>query len=234
MCSGDTQSTGKPIDFVASGAPNVAMDVATSEKALEAVRLAGSDPRRAIPLATGGDVREARAGLRRRGGGRTRARARRHAVAGLRRRPRPPSPGDPDRARAGTRRRAEARMTLAGVLSRDGRPQAALNALDKRTGRPHRRRPRRATAQRGAIMHQIGRLDEAVANYRAALPGLRRAADVAWLSGYWATAGCCTHNATSSPRRSRTCCGRGTVRGQRPASRSPTAPEPRLRTRPPR
>jgi tetratricopeptide (TPR) repeat protein len=182
MCPGDTKSTDNPIDFVARRAPNVAVDVATSEKALAAVRLAGSDPRRAIRLATSAatlarlerDAAAVAVAERALGLAAMRLEDFDAALDHLRRAIR-------IGRRAGrTTIVAEARMTLAGVLSRNGRPHAALSALDKAlvdlNGADHAR----ATGQRGAIMHQIGRLDEAVASYRAALPGLRRADDPMW------------------------------------------------------
>lgn len=159
------------------------MSVASSEQAREAVLLAESDPHRAIRLAVGAatfaklerDPGVAAVAERALGLAAMQLQDIDGALAHLRRAIRLGQRAD----NAGVA--AEARMTLAGVLSRDGRPQAALNALDQAlvdlTGADHAR----ATAQRGAIMHQIGRLDDAVANYRAALPGLRRAGDAAWM-----------------------------------------------------
>ncbi|MGH3881581.1 MAG: tetratricopeptide repeat protein, partial [Actinophytocola sp.] len=158
------------------------MSVATSEQAREAVRLAESDPQEAIRLAAGAvevatverDPAAAAVAERALGLAAMQLQDIDGALDHLRR-----------AIRLGRRTRhpglaAEARMTLAGVLSRNGRPQAALRALDKALldldGADHAR----ATAQRGAILHQIGRLDEAIANYRAALPGLRRSGDIVW------------------------------------------------------
>lgn len=76
---------------------------------------------------------------------------------------------------------AEARMTLAFVLNRRGRPRAASReietALRYLDGVPRAR----AEFQRGAIMHQLGRFDEALAGYQRALPVLRRADDRLWM-----------------------------------------------------
>ncbi|GLI02202.1 CHAT domain-containing protein [Phytohabitans aurantiacus] len=74
----------------------------------------------------------------------------------------------------------EARMTLAFALNRRGRPRLALREIDAAlvdltgVGRA------RAQAQRGAILHQLGRFDAALASYQMALPMLRRAHDDLW------------------------------------------------------
>lgn len=83
--------------------------------------------------------------------------------------------------RAGSRLlAAEARMTMAFALNRRGQSRQALREIDTAltdlTGVPHAR----AQGQRGAILHQLGRLDDALASYRAALPVLRRSADHVW------------------------------------------------------
>lgn len=76
---------------------------------------------------------------------------------------------------------AEARMTFAAVLTWNGRPETALRELDRAlamlTGVEHAR----AQAQRAAILHLLGRLDDAIDGYRAALPALRRAEDLLWM-----------------------------------------------------
>jgi tetratricopeptide (TPR) repeat protein len=74
---------------------------------------------------------------------------------------------------------AEARVTMAGLLSGRGRPAAALRELEVALGDLSGVGRARAQAQRGAILHQIGRLDEAMQCYRAALPVLRRT-DPVW------------------------------------------------------
>jgi tetratricopeptide (TPR) repeat protein len=75
---------------------------------------------------------------------------------------------------------AEARMTLAFVLNRRGRPGDASREIETAlldlSGVPRAR----AEAQRGAIMHQLGQFDEALASYQRALPVLRRAGDHLW------------------------------------------------------
>jgi tetratricopeptide (TPR) repeat protein len=75
----------------------------------------------------------------------------------------------------------EARMTLAFALTRRGDVNRALRTIDAAladlTGVEHAR----ATAQRGAIRQQLGHLDDALADYRAALPILRRNADWTWV-----------------------------------------------------
>lgn len=76
---------------------------------------------------------------------------------------------------------AEARMTLAYVLNWRGRPQSALRAIDTALRDLTGVERARAQAQRGAILHQLGRLDEALMAYRTALPVLRRTEDWLWL-----------------------------------------------------
>ncbi|MGB8380638.1 MAG: CHAT domain-containing tetratricopeptide repeat protein [Dermatophilaceae bacterium] len=76
---------------------------------------------------------------------------------------------------------AEARMTLAFALNRQGRARAALTeisaALDALDAVGHAE----GLAQRGAILQQLGRFDEAIADYHRALPTLRRADDLVWV-----------------------------------------------------
>ena len=75
---------------------------------------------------------------------------------------------------------AECRVTLAGMLSGRGRPSVALRELDAAerdltgVGRA------RVQAQRGAILHQIGRLDDAMGYYQMSLPLLRTEGDLVW------------------------------------------------------
>lgn len=73
---------------------------------------------------------------------------------------------------------AEARITFAGALNRSGQPQRALTeigtALDGLSNPAHAR----GLFQRAAILQQLGHLDEALADYRTALPSLRRADDL--------------------------------------------------------
>jgi tetratricopeptide (TPR) repeat protein len=73
---------------------------------------------------------------------------------------------------------AEARVTFAGALNRAGQPQRALTeigaALDDLGTVSHAR----GLFQRAAILQQLGRLDEVLADYRLALPALRRAGDL--------------------------------------------------------
>ena len=76
---------------------------------------------------------------------------------------------------------AEARMTLAFALNRYGRPEIALDEMGAALAdlRPSSRI--RGLTQRAAILQQLGRLDEALADYRVAVPALRRAGDHVWL-----------------------------------------------------
>jgi tetratricopeptide (TPR) repeat protein len=76
---------------------------------------------------------------------------------------------------------AEARMTLAYALSRRGRPQRGLREIDTALGELGGVERARALAQRGVILHQLDRLDEALAAYRLALRALRRAGDHVWV-----------------------------------------------------
>ncbi|GAA4753262.1 CHAT domain-containing protein [Modestobacter marinus] len=75
----------------------------------------------------------------------------------------------------------EARMSLAAVLLRRGEGRAGLRTLDgaltELSGVEHAR----ALAQRGSLHQQLGRLDAALADYRLALPALRRAGDWVWV-----------------------------------------------------
>ena len=75
---------------------------------------------------------------------------------------------------------AEARMTLAFALNRRGQPVQALTAINTALSDLDGLERARAQAQRGAILHQLGRLDDALESYRAALPTLRRASDHLW------------------------------------------------------
>lgn len=76
---------------------------------------------------------------------------------------------------------AQARMTLAFSLNRQGRPGRALIEIDRAVSDLDGPGRARAIAQRGAILQQLGRLDEAIAEYRSALPQLRRAGDKVWV-----------------------------------------------------
>jgi tetratricopeptide (TPR) repeat protein len=75
----------------------------------------------------------------------------------------------------------EARMTLAAVLSWNGQPKTALRELDRALAELSGLERARAQAQRAAILHLLGRVDEAMDGYRAALPALRRAEDLLWV-----------------------------------------------------
>ncbi|HET8643265.1 MAG TPA: CHAT domain-containing protein, partial [Pseudonocardiaceae bacterium] len=76
---------------------------------------------------------------------------------------------------------AEARMTLAGVLSWRGRSPAAIKEIDAALAGLTGVRRARALAQRGAILYHTGRFDAAMDSYRVALPALRRAKDHVWV-----------------------------------------------------
>ncbi len=76
----------------------------------------------------------------------------------------------------------DARIRLAGTLNVCGRARQALREIDDvlLLDLDGLRRAR-AAAQRGAILSQLGRHDEALGSYQSAVPGLRRARDYLWL-----------------------------------------------------
>jgi tetratricopeptide (TPR) repeat protein len=76
---------------------------------------------------------------------------------------------------------AEARMTFAAALSWSGRATRALRELDRALTDLTGLERARAQAQRAAVLHLLGRIDEAMDGYRAALPVLRRAEDLLWV-----------------------------------------------------
>ncbi|GAA4717537.1 CHAT domain-containing protein [Phytohabitans rumicis] len=156
---------------------------ATTKAAQEALRLAEDDPDRALALAAA-VVRQARAEG---DPGAAAVAERAWGLAAFHRE-------DLDTAMRHLRRAitlgrsagsatlaAEARMTLAFALNQRGRPRQALREIDVAIEHLGRVEGARARAQRGAILHQLGRLDEALACYRAALPVLRRANDLLWI-----------------------------------------------------
>jgi tetratricopeptide (TPR) repeat protein len=84
--------------------------------------------------------------------------------------------------RAGSARlMGEARMTLAFALTRRGDVRRALRTIESALTDLAGVERARATAQRGAIRQQLGHLDEALVDYRNALPVLRRSADWTWV-----------------------------------------------------
>nr|BFE52823.1 hypothetical protein GCM10017745_62500 [Saccharothrix mutabilis subsp. capreolus] len=72
---------------------------------------------------------------------------------------------------------AQSRMKMAFVLAQRGSTRSALREVDAAIAVLTGRAGAQARAQRGAILYHIGRLDEAFADYRAAVPALRRAGD---------------------------------------------------------
>jgi tetratricopeptide (TPR) repeat protein len=85
------------------------------------------------------------------------------------------------RRAASSKLTAEARMTFAYALSRGGHPKRGLREIDAALRKLYGVERARALAQRGVILHQLDRLDEALATYRAALRALRRAGDHIWV-----------------------------------------------------
>lgn len=75
----------------------------------------------------------------------------------------------------------EARMTLAFVMNWRGQPRVAMREINAAIAALHGVERARARAQRGAILHQLGRVTEALADYRAALPILRQTDDELWI-----------------------------------------------------
>ncbi|MEU6430607.1 CHAT domain-containing protein [Microbispora sp. NPDC046973] len=73
---------------------------------------------------------------------------------------------------------AEARYKLAFAVLQRGRPQAALREIDAALPDLTGMAAARARAQRGIVLHVIGRLDESLAEFEAALQVLRRHADL--------------------------------------------------------
>ena len=76
---------------------------------------------------------------------------------------------------------AEARMTFAFALNRYGRPQRALSEIGTALHDLSAVGRARGLVQRAAILQQLGRLEEALTDYRAALPALRRSQDLVWV-----------------------------------------------------
>jgi tetratricopeptide (TPR) repeat protein len=157
--------------------------LATRDRAREAVRLAESDPQEAIRLARAaardatarGELGSAAIAERALGLAQLQLQRMDVALEHLRRAVRLAQLAGAGKV-AGA-----ARMTLAGALNRNGQPGAALREIDRARAVLTGPDLARAAAQRGAILHQIGRLDEALDSYRESLPGLRRARDTVWL-----------------------------------------------------
>src|SRR6266545_2709889 len=148
-------------------------------QAWEAVRLADTDPRRAAPVAA-----QAVRSARRERDPRAVAVAERAWGHSLLQR------GDLDAGidhlrrsvaygrRAGSASLvAEARSRLAYAMVMRGRPRAALTEIDAALRDLDGVAAARARAQRGMILNEIGRLDDALAEFQVALPALRAASD---------------------------------------------------------
>jgi tetratricopeptide (TPR) repeat protein len=156
---------------------------AAIEQAREALRLADADPARAVVLASvvvsqalkAHDVAAAAVAERARGLAALHLKDLDTALRHLRL-----AIAHAHQARS-PRLAAEARMTLAFTLNRRGRPRQALREIDAALGGLDGVERARAQAQRGAILHQLGRFDEALASYQRALPVLRRAHDHLWM-----------------------------------------------------
>ena len=85
--------------------------------------------------------------------------------------------------RAGSARYSgEARMSLAAALGLRGRPAQARREIEAAIGELDGLAGARAGVQRAAILQELGRDDEAIEGLRRALPVLRRAGDVEWVT----------------------------------------------------
>jgi tetratricopeptide (TPR) repeat protein len=156
--------------------------VASAVRAAAALDLVGRDPRLALTEADAAVV-EAR------GDHDVAAASLAHRAAGLALRELGDLATAESRARIGVRvaaRRgaeraaAEARMSLAFILLDRGRVRAALAEADRAATGLSGLPAVRLACQRALILQRAGRLDEALAEYAAALPLLRRADDVLW------------------------------------------------------
>jgi tetratricopeptide (TPR) repeat protein len=159
------------------------VNAAVGERASDLLRLAEADPRRSVQLATAmlraarrdGDLATASVASRALGLAALHLQDPDAAIRHLR------SAADLG-TRAGSRPlAADARMRLAFALNVRGRPRQAVREIDAVLDDIDGPGRARALAQRGAIMHQLGRWDEALASYRIALPVLRQAADDVWV-----------------------------------------------------
>lgn len=155
----------------------------THDDASEALRLAEADPRRSVPFATSvlrdaresGDFAVASVAARALG---LAALHLQHPDAAMRHLRSAAQLGQ----RAGSATlSAEARIRLAFVLNVRGRPLQAIREIDSVLADLDGVSRARAQAQRAAIMHQLGRLDEALTGYRTAMPVLRQADDTVWV-----------------------------------------------------
>ena len=75
---------------------------------------------------------------------------------------------------------AEARMTLAATLMIGGSPSRAIAEIDAALGGLDGLAAARAHVQRATIFQAVGRFDDALAEFKIALPILRREGDVEW------------------------------------------------------
>jgi CHAT domain-containing protein/tetratricopeptide (TPR) repeat protein len=159
------------------------VSVASEDRAREALRMAESDPGRSVELAAAarqlaqveGDLSAASVAERAWGLGAAHLNDVDAAVRHLR------QAIQLGQRASSQQLAAEARMTLAGMLTWRGNPRAALREIDAALAGLTGVERARAQAQRGAILHTLGRLDEGMDSYRTALRALRRADDRVWL-----------------------------------------------------
>jgi tetratricopeptide (TPR) repeat protein len=160
------------------------MDPTTNaQRAQQALDLVTTDPRRAIDLAADvalvadrdGDHAAGAVAVRARGLAAVHLDDLDSAVAYLR------HAVELGRRAGSPRLAAEARMTLAYALSSRGRWREALREIDTTLKDVTGVERARAQAQRGAILHRLGRLEEALVQYRTALSVLRQKGDLLWV-----------------------------------------------------
>ncbi len=77
----------------------------------------------------------------------------------------------------------QARMSLAFALVQQGRASDAFGEIDLAVRQLDGLPLARARVQRATMLHEVGRLDEALEEYRAALPVLRRFGEPQWEAG---------------------------------------------------
>lgn len=77
-------------------------------------------------------------------------------------------------------RAGQARLSRCLVLAYRGRTAAALHEADRAAQVLHGADAARLCAQRALLLQRLGRLDEALAGFRSALPALRRHGDELW------------------------------------------------------
>lgn len=156
------------------------MGTDTLLRAQEALDIARADPRRAVAMATlsgaraieSGDLPAANVSERALGLAAVHIEDLDSAVRHLRR------SIELARRASSTRLAAQARVSLAGALSRQGRPAHALLEIDAALPSLAPEHRSRALAQRATVLWHLGRREEALDHFRAALRDMRRVGDL--------------------------------------------------------